>query len=154
MRYGENPHQVGTFYGDLNGYFDQLGGKDISYNNLIDVEAAVQIIAEFEDELAFGILKHNNACGFAIDSNVKAAFLKAYQADSTSAFGGVLVCNREIDLNAAHEIHKLFFEIIIANGYDKSAIKILKKKKNVRLIDATNLKIKNTNHHQNYVRLF
>ena len=130
LRYGENPHQVGTFYGDLNGYFDQLGGKDISYNNLIDVEAAVQIIAEFEDELAFGILKHNNACGFAIDSNVKAAFLKAYHADSTSAFGGVLVCNREIDLNAAHEIHKLFFEIIIAPRYAQDALELLQQKTN------------------------
>ena len=98
LRYGENPHQEGVFYGDLNAYFDQLGGKDISYNNLIDIEAAVQIIAEFDEELAFGILKHNNACGFAVDSNAKAAYLKAYQADSTSAFGGILVCNKEIDL--------------------------------------------------------
>ena len=130
LRYGENPHQAGIFYGDLQNYFDQLGGRDISYNNLIDVEAAVQIIAEFEDELAFGILKHNNACGFAIDSNVKAAYLKAYQADSTSAFGGVLVCNREVDLSAAHEIHKLFFEIIIAPCYAQEALELLQQKTN------------------------
>ena len=130
LRYGENPHQEGTFYGDLKSYFDQLGGKDISYNNLIDVEAAVQIIAEFEDELAFGILKHNNACGFALDSKVKAAYLKAYHADSTSAFGGVLVCNREIDLSAAQEIHKLFFEIIIAPGYAQKSLELLQQKTN------------------------
>jgi phosphoribosylaminoimidazolecarboxamide formyltransferase/IMP cyclohydrolase len=130
LRYGENPHQAGTFYGDLKSYFDQLGGKDISYNNLIDIEAAVQIIAEFEDELAFGILKHNNACGFAIDSNVKAAYLKAYNTDSTSAFGGVLVCNREIDLSGAQEIHKLFFEIIIAPDYTQEALELLQKKTN------------------------
>ena len=130
LRYGENPHQAGTFYGDLKSYFDQLGGKDISYNNLIDIEAAVQIIAEFEDELAFGILKHNNACGFAIDSNVKAAYLKAYNTDSTSAFGGVLVCNREIDLSGAQEIHKLFFEIIIAPDYTQEALELLQKKAN------------------------
>ena len=130
LRYGENPHQAVTFYGDLKSYFDQLGGKDISYNNLIDIEAAVQIIAEFEDELAFGILKHNNACGFAIDSNVKAAYLKAYNTDSTSAFGGVLVCNREIDLSGAQEIHKLFFEIIIAPDYTQEALELLQKKTN------------------------
>ena len=130
LRYGENPHQEGVFYGDLNAYFDQLGGKDISYNNLIDIEAAVQIIAEFDEELAFGILKHNNACGFAVDSNAKAAYLKAYQADSTSAFGGILVCNKEIDLLAAKEIHKLFFEIIIAPSYAKEALKLLQQKAN------------------------
>ena len=130
LRYGENPHQTGIFYGDFNTYFDQLGGKDISYNNLIDIEASVQIISEFEDELAFGILKHNNACGFAIDSNVKAAYLKAYQADSTSAYGGILVCNRGIDLSAAQEIHKLFFEIIIAPSYAQEALELLKQKTN------------------------
>ncbi|MDC1517553.1 bifunctional phosphoribosylaminoimidazolecarboxamide formyltransferase/IMP cyclohydrolase, partial [Cyclobacteriaceae bacterium] len=130
LRYGENPHQEGVFYGDLNAYFDQLGGKDISYNNLIDIEAAVQVIAEFDEELAFGILKHNNACGFAMDSNVKAAYLKAYKADSTSAFGGILVCNKEIDLSAAKEIHKLFFEIIIAPSYAKEALELLQQKAN------------------------
>ena len=130
LRYGENPHQEGVFYGDLNAYFDQLGGKDISYNNLIDIEAAVQIMAEFDEELAFGILKHNNACGFAMDSNVKAAYLKAYKADSTSAFGGILVCNKEIDLSAAKEIHKLFFEIIIAPSYAKEALELLQQKAN------------------------
>jgi len=130
LRYGENPHQEGVFYGDLNTYFNQLGGKDISYNNLIDIEAAVQIIAEFDEELAFGILKHNNACGFAVDSNAKAAYLKAYQTDSTSAFGGILVCNKEIDLSAAKEIHKLFFEIIIAPSYAKEALKLLQQKAN------------------------
>ncbi len=130
LRYGENPHQEGVFYGDLNAYFDQLGGKDISYNNLIDIEAAIQIIAEFDEELAFGILKHNNACGFAVDSNVKAAYLKAYKADSTSAFGGILVCNKEIDLFAAKEIHKLFFEIIIAPSYAKEALELLQQKAN------------------------
>ena len=130
LRYGENPHQKGTFYGAFNTYFDQLLGKDISYNNLIDIEAAVQLIAEFKEAPAFGILKHNNACGFAVSGSVREAYLKAFNADPTSAFGVILVCNKDLDLSAANEIQTLFFEIIIAPSYAPEALTLLAQKKN------------------------
>ncbi|MEO9872435.1 bifunctional phosphoribosylaminoimidazolecarboxamide formyltransferase/IMP cyclohydrolase [Ekhidna sp.] len=129
LRYGENPHQKGTFYGDLSEYFDQLHGKEISYNNLVDIEAAVQLIAEF-DETAFGILKHNNACGIATGSNTKEAYQRAFAADTVSAFGGVLICNKEIDGETAEEMNSLFFEILIAPSFSEEALKVLKQKKN------------------------
>ncbi|MFY0687824.1 MAG: bifunctional phosphoribosylaminoimidazolecarboxamide formyltransferase/IMP cyclohydrolase [Cyclobacteriaceae bacterium] len=130
LRYGENPHQAGAFFGDFNAFFDQLHGKDISYNNLIDIEAAVQLIKEFGNDTAFGILKHNNACGFATATSVKGAYQRAFDADSTSAFGGVLVTNKEVDKDAAEAINSLFFEIIIAPSFSEDALELLKSKKN------------------------
>ncbi len=130
LRYGENPHQKGRFYGDLSTYFDQLHGKEISYNNLIDIEAAIQLISEFEEKVAFGILKHNNACGFAIAESVKTAYEKALEADPTSAFGGILVTNEIIDSEAAKIINDLFCEVIITPGFDDAGLDLLKSKKN------------------------
>ncbi|HNT49575.1 MAG TPA: bifunctional phosphoribosylaminoimidazolecarboxamide formyltransferase/IMP cyclohydrolase [Cyclobacteriaceae bacterium] len=130
LRYGENPHQQGIYFGDLESLFDQLNGKELSYNNLVDVDAAVSLVKEFEGETAFVIIKHTNACGVATASDVKTAYLKAFQADTISAFGGVLATNQTINLAAAEEINKLFFEILIAPGYDAAALNLLKSKKN------------------------
>ncbi|MGE0770133.1 MAG: bifunctional phosphoribosylaminoimidazolecarboxamide formyltransferase/IMP cyclohydrolase [Cyclobacteriaceae bacterium] len=130
LRYGENPHQQGTYYGHLDALFDKLNGKDLSYNNLVDVDAAVQLVQEFEGETAFVIIKHTNACGVANASTVKEAYLKAFQADTVSAFGGVLATNQKIDIAAAEEINKLFFEILVAPDYDADAFELLKSKKN------------------------
>ena len=129
LRYGENPHQQGTYFGNLDDIFEQLNGKELSYNNLVDVDAAVNLVQEFS-ETAFVIIKHTNACGVATGSSVKEAYLKAFQADTVSAFGGVLATNRKIDLASAEEINKLFFEILIAPGYDADALELLKSKKN------------------------
>lgn len=129
LRYGENPHQKGVFYGDLSSYFDQIHGKEISYNNLVDIEAAVQLIAEFR-ETAFAILKHNNACGVSLSSNVGEAYHRAFAADSISAFGGVLVTNAEVDAEAAEEMNDLFFEILIAPSFSAESLETLKQKKN------------------------
>ncbi|MDR0546989.1 MAG: bifunctional phosphoribosylaminoimidazolecarboxamide formyltransferase/IMP cyclohydrolase [Dysgonamonadaceae bacterium] len=129
LRYGENPHQKGVFYGDFNAIFEQLQGKEISYNNLLDVNAAVDLISEF-DELTFAVLKHNNACGIASRSTVKEAWEAALAGDPVSAFGGVLICNAKIDAAAAEEINKIFFEVIIAPAYEPEALEILKQKKN------------------------
>ena len=130
LRYGENPHQEGKYYGDLAGLFDQLNGKELSYNNLVDVDAAVSLVKEFADETAFVIIKHTNACGVATGGTVKEAYLKAYQADTVSAFGGVLACNATIDDQSAEEINKLFFEILIAPEFSAKALELLKSKKN------------------------
>jgi phosphoribosylaminoimidazolecarboxamide formyltransferase/IMP cyclohydrolase len=130
LRYGENPHQKGIFFGDLDALFDQLNGKELSYNNLVDVDAAVNLVKEFNGETAFVIIKHTNACGVAIASSVKEAYLKAFQADTISAFGGVLATNKTIDLAAAEEINKLFFEILIAPDFALDALELLKSKKN------------------------
>jgi phosphoribosylaminoimidazolecarboxamide formyltransferase / IMP cyclohydrolase len=129
LRYGENPHQQGTFYGDLDAMFEKLGGKELSYNNLLDVDAAVLLMAEFT-EPTFAILKHNNACGVASRSSVKEAYLEALSCDPVSAFGGVLICNREIDEATAAEIHKLFCEVLIAPAYGPGAADLLKQKPN------------------------
>ncbi len=129
LRYGENPHQQGTYFGNLDGIFEQLNGKELSYNNLVDVDAAVSLVQEF-NETSFVIIKHTNACGVATGSSVKEAYLKAFQADTVSAFGGVLATNKKIDLSAAEEINKLFFEILIAPAYDADALELLKSKKN------------------------
>jgi phosphoribosylaminoimidazolecarboxamide formyltransferase/IMP cyclohydrolase len=134
LRYGENPHQRGTFYGDLDGLFEQLNGKELSYNNLVDVDAAVNLVKEFDGETAFVIIKHTNACGVAVAPTIKEAYLKAFQADTLSAFGGVLATNQKIDLAAAEEINKLFFEILIAPAYDDDALALLKSKKNRMLL--------------------
>ena len=129
LRYGENPHQQGVFYGKLDELFDQVNGKELSYNNLVDVDAAVNLVKEFDGETAFVIIKHTNACGVATGANVKAAYLKAFQADTISAFGGVLASNKKIDLAAAEELNKLFFEILIAPDYEPAALDLLKTKK-------------------------
>lgn len=130
LRYGENPHQQGVFYGDLESLFEQLNGKELSYNNLVDVDAAINLVKEFEGETAFVIIKHTNACGVATAADVKTAYQKAFQADTISAFGGVLATNRIIDLASAEEINKLFFEILIAPGFEPAALELLKSKKN------------------------
>ena len=131
LRYGENPHQKGIFYGKLEELFDQLNGKELSYNNLLDVDAAVNLMQEFKNEdPAFAILKHNNACGLAIRPSLKEAYLAALAGDPVSAFGGILIANTTIDVETAKEIDNLFCEVVIAPQYDKDALEILKNKKN------------------------
>jgi len=131
LRYGENPHQKGFFFGDFDAMFTKLHGKELSYNNLLDVDAAVNLIAEFkENEPTFAILKHNNACGLATRNTMKEAYLAALACDPTSAFGGVLMANGKIDTATASEINSLFCEVVIAPSYDAEAIEILQEKKN------------------------
>ena len=129
LRYGENPHQKGVFYGDLDRYFEQLHGKELSYNNLQDVEAAVSLIQDFT-EPTFAILKHNNACGCASRPTLLEAWTDALAGDPVSAFGGVLVANRPIDVATAREVDKLFVEVLIAPAFDPEALIILEGKKN------------------------
>ncbi|MDE6536036.1 MAG: bifunctional phosphoribosylaminoimidazolecarboxamide formyltransferase/IMP cyclohydrolase [Muribaculaceae bacterium] len=129
MRYGENPHQPGFFFGDFSAMFDQLHGKEISYNNLLDIDAAVSLIADFT-ETTFAVLKHNNACGVASRKSVAEAWRDALAGDPVSAFGGVLVTNAKVDLEAANEINTIFFEVIIAPEYSAEALEVLKTKKN------------------------
>lgn len=129
LRYGENPHQKGFYFGDFNRMFDQLHGKEISYNNLLDIDAAVGLIREFR-ETTFAILKHNNACGCASRETLLEAWKDALAGDPVSAFGGVLICNREVDAASAAEINKIFLEVIIAPSYSGEALEILKQKKN------------------------
>ncbi|HEY6160383.1 MAG TPA: bifunctional phosphoribosylaminoimidazolecarboxamide formyltransferase/IMP cyclohydrolase [Bacteroidia bacterium] len=129
LRYGENPHQQGVFFGDLDALFTKLGGKELSYNNLLDVDAAVSLIAEFSDT-TFAILKHNNACGLASREKLLDAWNTALACDPVSAFGGILITNKKVDAETAAEINKLFFEVIIAPGYDDQALEILKQKAN------------------------
>lgn len=129
LRYGENPHQKGMFYGEFENMFEQLQGKEISYNNLLDIDAAVNLIADFDD-ITFAILKHNNACGIASRSQLLDAWKDALAGDPVSAFGGVLIANAVIDKETAEEINKLFFEVIIAPDYDLDALEILTQKKN------------------------
>jgi phosphoribosylaminoimidazolecarboxamide formyltransferase/IMP cyclohydrolase len=129
LRYGENPHQMGIFYGKLDEMFDKLNGKELSYNNLVDVDAAVSLIDEFTDP-TFAILKHTNACGVATSKSTKDAYLKALECDPVSAFGGVIITNVEIDTPTAEELNKLFFEVLIAPEYDQKALEILTAKKN------------------------
>ncbi len=129
LRYGENPHQKGVFFGDLEAMFDKLNGKELSYNNLVDVDAAVAIIDEFE-EPTFAILKHTNACGVASRTTINEAWVDALACDPVSAFGGVLITNGEVDEDTATEINKLFFEVLIAPSYNQEALAILTAKKN------------------------
>ncbi len=131
LRYGENPHQKGYFFGNLAAMFDKLHGKELSYNNLLDVDAAVNLIEEFKGEApTFAILKHNNACGFAQRETIKQAYIDALAGDPVSAFGGVLIANTEIDQETAEEIHSLFCEVVIAPSFSDQALSILKGKKN------------------------
>ncbi len=129
MRYGENPHQKGYFFGDFDKIFTQLHGKEISYNNLLDIDAAVGLISEFTDP-TFAVLKHNNACGLATRPTIAEAWRDALAGDPVSAFGGILITNGEVDAEAAEEINKIFFEVIIAPSYTEEALEILKQKKN------------------------
>jgi phosphoribosylaminoimidazolecarboxamide formyltransferase / IMP cyclohydrolase len=131
LRYGENPHQKGKFYGNLNAVFDKLHGKELSYNNLLDVDAAVALLEEFKNEdPTFAILKHNNACGIATRPSIEEAYVLALEADPVSAFGGILISNAKIDLKTATLINELFCEVLIAPGYDIEGLELLKSKKN------------------------
>lgn len=131
LRYGENPHQEGAFYGDFDAMFDKLHGKELSYNNLLDVDAAVQLMNEFRNDApTFAILKHNNACGIATRDTLAQAYTDALAGDPVSAFGGILIANKEIDAATAEEIHKLFCEVVIAPSFTGDALEILKGKKN------------------------
>ncbi len=144
LRYGENPHQKGTFYGDFNSMFEQLHGKELSYNNLLDVDAAVNLILEFYNDIpTFAILKHNNACGLASRNSLLSAYKNALAGDPVSAFGGVLISNKTIDFETAEEINKLFCEVVIAPSFEKSAIKLLKSKKNRILLVLKNTELNN-----------
>jgi phosphoribosylaminoimidazolecarboxamide formyltransferase / IMP cyclohydrolase len=132
LRYGENPHQQGVFYGNLGKLFEQVNGKELSYNNLVDVNAAVQLIKEFNTttEPVFAIIKHTNVCGVSQRATVKSAWDSALAGDPESAFGGVLVCNGTIDVATANAINEIFFEVLIAPVYDEDALNVLKSKKN------------------------
>ena len=131
LRYGENPHQQGYFFGPLNDLLEHLHGKEVSYNNLLDIDAAINLMNEFYDgKPAFGILKHNNACGFAVRDTLVTAYKDALAGDPVSAFGGVLISNKIIDLETAKAINTLFCEVVIAPNYDHEALSLLKEKKN------------------------
>src|SRR5690606_9294409 len=130
LRYGENPHQQAGFYGKLEEIFIQLNGKELSYNNLVDIDSAVALIQEFEGEKAFAILKHTNACGVATGPTVREAYQKAFAADTVSAFGGVLITNQTVDLAAAEKMNSLFFEVLIAPDFEEAALDLLCGKKN------------------------
>jgi len=129
LRYGENPHQKGSFYGDFEKIFDQLHGKEISYNNLLDIDAAVALISEFSDTTV-AILKHNNACGLASRHTLTQAWIDALAGDPVSAFGGIIITNVKVDVEAAKEMDKIFFEVVIAPAYEQEALTILQQKKN------------------------
>ena len=140
LRYGENPHQKGFFFGDFDAMFTKLNGKELSYNNLLDVDAAVNLMNEFKgDAPTFAILKHNNACGLATRSTMKQAYVDALAGDPTSAFGGVLIANGAIDLATAEEIHSLFCEVIIAPSFENEAVTLLSEKKNRILLVQNNI---------------
>jgi phosphoribosylaminoimidazolecarboxamide formyltransferase/IMP cyclohydrolase len=145
LRYGENPHQKGLFFGDFDAIFTKIQGKELSYNNLLDVDAAVNLILEFKDnQPTFAILKHNNACGLATRNSMKEAYLAALAGDPTSAFGGVLIANGTINQETAHEINSLFCEVVIATKFDDDAIKILAEKKNRIILELKNTTFPNT----------
>jgi len=131
LRYGENPHQRGFFFGDFDAMFTKLHGKELSYNNLLDVDAAVNLMNEFKNDApTFAILKHNNACGLSTRETLHQAYVDALAGDPVSAFGGVLISNKEVDKATAEEIHKLFCEVVIAPSYADDALEVLKGKKN------------------------
>ncbi len=132
LRYGENPHQRGAFYGDLNALFEQLAGKQLSYNNLVDVDAAVRLIDEFPaaEGAAVAIIKHTNACGVAVADSLAAAYADALACDPVSAFGGVIIANQALDEATAQHLHELFFEVLIAPDFSEAALAVLQQKKN------------------------
>lgn len=137
LRYGENPHQQGIFYGNQAELFDKLNGKELSYNNLVDVDAALQIMTDF-DSTTFAIIKHTNVCGIASRTTIKDSWDAALAGDPESAFGGVLVCNAAVDLATANAINEIFFEVLIAPAFDADALEILKTKKNRILLQQKN----------------
>jgi phosphoribosylaminoimidazolecarboxamide formyltransferase/IMP cyclohydrolase len=142
LRYGENPHQKGQFFGDLDAMFEKLHGKELSYNNLLDVDAAVNLMNEFSGEApTFAILKHNNACGFAQRATIHKAYVDALAGDPVSAFGGVLIANTEIDKATADEIHTLFCEVVIAPSFSEEALSVLKGKKNRIILIQKNIEL-------------
>ena len=147
LRYGENPHQKAQFVGDLESIFTQIHGKELSYNNLLDIDAAISLISDFksEEKPVFGILKHNNACGFAIRNSVHQAYVDALAGDPTSAFGGVLVTLSNIDKAVAEEMNTLFFEVLIAPSFDQDALDILQTKKNRILLQLNEFEWTETN---------
>ena len=132
LRYGENPHQSATYFGNLDEIFSQLHGKELSYNNLVDVDAAIQLSKDLQDtdDAVFAIIKHNNVCGVAIRKTLKEAWDTALAGDPESAFGGVLVCNKTVDVLTANAINELFFEVLIAPAFNDDALAVLKQKKN------------------------
>jgi phosphoribosylaminoimidazolecarboxamide formyltransferase / IMP cyclohydrolase len=135
LRYGENPHQKGSFVGNLDQFVSQLHGKELSYNNLLDVDSAIRLIRDFKnDDPSFAVIKHNNACGFATRSDAKTAYLDALAGDPVSAFGGIIVTNVAIDMDTAQEINKLFCEVVIAPSFEADALELLKSKKNRMLL--------------------
>jgi len=146
LRYGENPHQKAQYVGDLENIFTQIHGKALSYNNLLDIDAAISLISDFKDESqpVFGILKHNNACGFAIRESVHQAYVDALAGDPTSAFGGVLITLSNIDKATAEEMHSLFFEVLIAPSFDQDALDILQTKKNRILLQLSDFQWEQT----------
>lgn len=145
LRYGENPHQKGYFYGDFEAMFSKLHGKELSYNNLLDVDAAVNLMNEFKgDAPTFAILKHNNACGLAQRETIHQAYVDALAGDPVSAFGGILISNVEIDKATAEEIHQLFCEVVIAPSYAPEALEILKGKKNRIILVQNDIELPNT----------
>jgi len=137
LRYGENPHQQAIFYGDLGECFDQLHGKEISYNNLVDIDASIELIREF-NQTTFAIIKHTNVCGIAMREEVAEAWKYALAGDPESAFGGVLVCNSKIDAATAQAINEIFFEVLVAPSFQHEALAILKSKKNRILLQLKN----------------
>lgn len=129
LRYGENPHQRGVFFGELDSIFEILNGKELSYNNLVDVDAAINLVAEFE-EPTVAIIKHTNSCGLASRDTIVQAYKAAFACDTVSAFGGIIAANRKVDLASATEMNSLFFEVLLAPDYDADALTLLKSKKN------------------------
>ncbi|HEX2898447.1 MAG TPA: bifunctional phosphoribosylaminoimidazolecarboxamide formyltransferase/IMP cyclohydrolase PurH, partial [Bacteroidia bacterium] len=131
LRYGENPHQQAVFYGDLDAQFEQLHGKALSYNNLLDIDAALNLMADFQEGApCFAIFKHTNPCGVAISSTLKAAWDRALECDPVSAFGGIIICNGIVALDVAEAIQEIFFEVLIAEGFTEDALAKLQQKKN------------------------
>ena len=144
LRYGENPHQKGFFYGEFDKIFNKLHGKELSYNNLLDVDAAVNLILEFKNnDPTFAILKHNNACGLATRKNIKQAYIDALSADPVSAFGGILISNSELDNEVSELINSLFCEVVIAPSFTKESLRILQQKKNRIVLELKEFKLPN-----------
>lgn len=142
LRYGENPHQSAKFYGNLDAIFEILNGKELSYNNIVDIDAAIQLVQEFFVPTV-AIIKHTNSCGLACGSDIKEAYVKAFACDTTSAFGGIIASNTAIDIDAANEMNSLFFEVVIAPDYSAEALEVLKSKKN-RIIIKQKAQIRNS----------
>lgn len=144
LRYGENPHQAARFFGNLEDMFEQLNGKPLSYNNLVDIDAAVHLIDDFEGETAFAVLKHTNPCGLAVRDTVLEAWKAALAGDPVSAFGGILITNAEVDLATAKEMKSLFFEVLIAPSFSEEALTQLKKKKKAVLLQRLDVELPST----------